>query len=168
MAMSRIERLEEKIAELEEEKGIKKKNKVKKPREFKIPFTSRISKSKSKQNYITVVKISENRDVSFTKQPIIEQTIMVDGIPRIAAGEYILNYKNKPLLILPSWSLEPMSPSKDFKSSLMNGTNAAGYKLILNRMQGEAIKLGKKIGGLGLSIGALIIAGVIAYALITG
>jgi hypothetical protein len=38
----------------------------------------------------------------------------------------------------------------------------------MNRMQVEAIKLGKKIGGLGIGIGALIIIGVIVYALVTG
>jgi hypothetical protein len=35
-------------------------------------------------------------------------------------------------------------------------------------MQSEALKIGKKIGGLGIGIGALAIGGIILYALLTG
>lgn len=140
----------------------------KKKKKFKLPFRARISKSKAKQNYVTVIKINENRNLDFDREKIIDQTIMVDDVPRLASGEYIFNYKNKPVLIQPSWSVTPLSPSKHYSNSLLNGSNSAGYRLLMNRMQGEALKIGKKIGGLGLSIGALVIGSLIIYALITG
>ena len=153
------------MEELEEE-SLKKKKKKKEG--LKIPFMARVGKGNARKNYVTVIKLNENRNVDFEKKQIVEQTIMVDDVPRLASGEYIFNYKNKPILILPSWSVEPLSPSKDYKNSLINGANTAGYRIIMNRMQGEAIKLGKKIGGLGLSIGAIVIVGVIIYGLLTG
>ena len=93
---------------------------------------------------------------------------MVDEVPRLASGQYVFSYKNKPIIICPSWSVEPFSPSKSYQSSLRDGSNTAGYRLLLNKMQTEAIKLKGKIGGLGLTIGGLIIGGIIIYGLLTG
>lgn len=137
--------------------------KIKKQKEFKLPWRARLNKKQGKANYVTVMKINENRQVNFIKEPIIEQTIMVDDVPRLASGEYVLNYKGKPLLVQPSWSVVPFSPSEHYKDSLKDGSNIVGYRLILNRMKLEAIKIGKKIGGwsiaiiLGLIVGAIII-----------
>jgi hypothetical protein len=154
--LNRLERIEEKLNYMAEPGK-------KKGKQFKIPFNARIGKSKAKNNYITVMRINENRNISFERQQIMDQTIMVDEVPRLASGEYVFNYKNKPLMIVPSWSVEPFSPSKSYKSSLTDGSNSAGYRLLMNRMQGEAINLKKKLGGIGMSI-----VGIIAYALIAG
>jgi len=158
--LTNMERMDEKIDFLIGNKKDKK--------GFKIPFRARVSKANCKKNYVTILRVNENRNVNFEKVQILDQTMMVDGIPRLAPAEAILNYKNKPFMILPSWSVEPFSPSENYKTSLTNGSNSAGYRLLLARMQGEAIKLKKKIGGLGMSIGALIIGALIVYALISG
>jgi len=157
---SRFDRIEEKIDQVLNKKQAKK--------EFKIPFSARVMGKKGKENYITVMKVNDNGNVSFTKEQIIDQTIMLDNIPRIASGEHVLKYKRNPIIIVPSWSVQPFSPSQSKKESLSDGSNSNGYRLLMNRMQVEAIKLGKKIGGLGIGIGALIIIGVIVYALVTG
>lgn len=159
---SRLDRIEEK---LDEAIGKKEKQKTK---DFKLPFSSRVTGGKAKKNFVTVMKINDNGEISFTKEQIADQTIVVDSIPRIASGEYMMRYKRNPLMILPSWSVQPFSPSENARASLNDGSNSNGYRLLMNRMQAEAIKLGKKIGGLGIGIGALIIIGIIVYALVTG
>ena len=158
---SRLDRIEEKLDMIVEEKENK-------PKKFNLPYKAKVGRKKLKDNYVIVIKINENKQLDFTKEKIVEQTVMIDNIPRLASGEYIMNYKNKPLIILPSWSVKPFSPSEAYKDSLTDGSNAAGYRLLLNRMQGEAIKLGKKIGGLGMGIGGLILLGIIAYSLFSG
>lgn len=162
---NKLERIEDKLNDLLEPK------KKKKKKGFRMPFNARIGRKKLKQNYVTVMVINENRCVDFQRHQINDQTIMVNDIPRLASGEYILNYKNKPLMVLPNCSVEPLkpfSPSENFKESLDNGSNSTGYRLLLNAMKAEAIQLKKKIGGLGMSIGALIIIGVIVYAIVAG
>ena len=138
--------------------------KVKKPKKFKLPFRARINKRKAKDNWITVVRINENKGVDFTKERIVDETIMVNDVPRLATGEDVLNYKGKPLMIIPSWSVKPFSPSADYHRSMKDGSNTAGYSLLLARMKMGAISNKKKLG-LGMGIGALILVGVIAYAL---
>jgi len=161
---NRLERIEEAIVELTETTEGKKK----KPKNFKIPITKRVKGKKARDNYVTVLKINENNQLDFKKEKIFEQTIMIDDVPRLASGEYVMYYKRNPIIIQPSWCVEPFSPKQNFKESLDKGSNIAGYRLLMNRMQTEAIKLGKKIGGLGIGIGAIVVIGIIAYALISG
>lgn len=158
-----LERLEEKLDKLSD-KG----EKVRKKWKFKLPFKAKISKGKLKQNYVTVMKIQENGGVDFVREQVVDQTIMLDKVPRLASGRYVLNYKNKPLVIQPMWSVEPFAPETNYEQTLKDGSNSAGYRLLLNRMQGEAIKLGKKLSGLGISIFGLVIAAIVIYALLTG
>ena len=158
----KLDRILETMEELKEEK------KGKKEKPFKLPFMSRVGKGAAKKNFVTVMVISENRNVDFKKLKITDQTIMLNGVPRLATGESVLNFKNKPLMVIPEWSVNPFSPSDNYNNSLKDGSNSAGYRLLMARMQGEAIKLGKKIGGWGISIGVLVIGGIIAWALIKG
>lgn len=158
----KLDRILETVEELKEDK------KTKKEKPFKLPFMSRVGRGAAKKNFVTVMTISENRNVSFKKLQITDQTIMLNGVPRLATGESVLNFKNKPLMVIPEWSVKPFSPSDSYNNSLKDGSNSAGYRLLMARMQGEAIKLGKKIGGLGISIGVLVIGGIIAWALIKG
>lgn len=158
----KIERIEEKLDTiLDSEK--KKKNKP-----FRLPYKARVGKMKLKQNYVTVIRLGGNANLDFDKEQIVDQTIMVRDIPRIASGEYLWSYKNKPAIVIFEDSVKPISPAELAKKSLEDGSNTAGYRLLMNRMQVEAIKLGKKIGGLGIGIGALILGGIIAYSLLTG
>jgi hypothetical protein len=160
---SRLERIEEKLDEISKEK-----TKKKSERGFRLPSKAKVRGKRAKENYVTILKINENKNVEFIKEKVQDQTILVDGIPRILGAEYVMNYKRSPLIILPNWSVEPFSPYKSYQSSLDNGSNSAGYRLLMNRMQSEALKIGKKIGGLGIGIGALAIGGIILYALLTG
>lgn len=155
---TKLKNVEEKLDSLLDGK------KIKKPKEFKLPFRARINKKKAQDNWITVMEINENRGVRFSKQRIVDETINVNDVPRLATGEDVLNYKGKPIMIIPSWSVKPFSPSEDYRRSMTDGSNTRGYSLLLARMKMGAISNKKKLG-LGMGVGALILVGVIAYAL---
>lgn len=154
---TKIDRLSEKMDEiLEKEEG-------KKTKKFKLPMKGKLSKGKLKDNWVTVVKINENKGVDFTRQKIEDETIMIDNVPRLATGESVLNYKGKPLMIVPSWRVEPFSPTKDFKESLLDGSNTKGYALLLARMKKGILEPVKKKLPIGIILVVLAIIGIIAY-----
>jgi hypothetical protein len=143
-----------------------------KPKKFKLPFGARVSNGQAKKGYVGVLRINENGVISPSKELIKEQTIMVDDVPRLATPDYVLRwkvgFKTFPVVILPSWSVKPFSPSEDFARSMNDGSNTKGYKLILNRMKLSIVENAKKgLGKLGWIFGAVVI-GIIAYALISG
>jgi hypothetical protein len=129
---------------------------------FKLPSKAKLSKSKVKKNWVTICKINENRAVDFTREPINNQTIIVDGVPRLATGEDVLNYKGKPMMILPSWSVKPFSPSENYKKSIEDNLNTKGHALLLARMKAGVIDIKKKMN-MWLIVGLLAIAGIVLY-----
>ena len=139
----------------------------KKEKKFKLPWKSRISNRKLRENYVTVMTINENRGVDFKRVQIKDQAVMVDGIPRLATGDEILIYKKKPLMIVPSWSVNPFSPKENYEQSVKENMNTNGYRILLSIMKSELISTKKKLG-LGLTIGGIVLLGIIAYALFKG
>jgi len=152
--------IEEKLKELDDKKKKKKK--------FKIPFWKRVGVAKKKQNYVTVIKLNENGQLKFDVQQIRNQTIMVEKIPRLATAQHIMYYKKNPIIILPSWSVEPFSPTKSLAESLKDGSNVKGYAILLEKMQQEQLGAKKQIGGLFKIIIGLAFAAIIGYAFISG
>ena len=106
------------------------------------------------------------------KQQIVEQTTMIDDVPRLATPDYVLNWKvgfrNYPIIIQPSWSVEPFSPKVNFTNSLENGSNIAGYRLLMNRMKLSNVEKPKMAAGMLKWIIGIGLAGIIAYAFFTG
>lgn len=153
--------LRDEIGELKEiikETGGKNK---KKPKEFKLPFKAKINNSKLKSGYVTVVKIEENRGVDFIREPIKDGTIKLDGDTFHAVKEEdIFHYKGKPIIFQPKNKLNPYNPLQDKHETY-------GQKYIMARMEGDKITNKKKIG-LGMSIGVMIIIGIIIYAIFFG
>jgi hypothetical protein len=151
------------LKELKEEKQIKKTNPL------KLPFGKKVSKSQAKKNYVTIIKVNENGHPEFLKEPIVDQTVIIDDIPRLATPEYLIHYKKCPIMLLPSSSVEPINWREMHKRSLSDGSNAAGYKLLLNRMKLANVEGNKKkmSGWIGWIIGIAVL-GFIGYALFTG
>lgn len=138
-------------------------------KKFRYKFGKKVGKSQRKKNYVTTLVLYENGTCDFQKYQIEDQTILHDEIPRLAtAGHVMYDRKGNPLLILPNWSVEPFSPLKHFKESLIDGSNKKGYKIIMNAMEREKTDTKKKIGGAAKLIIGLIVAAVIGYALISG
>lgn len=152
--------IEEKLKEIEDKKGKKKK--------FNIPFFKRVGLAKKKLNYVTVIKLNENGQLKFDVQQIRNQTIMVDKVPRLATAQHVMYYKKNPIIILPSWSVEPFSPAENLAKSLTDGSNVKGYAILLEKMQQEQLGTKKPIGGL-LKIGlGVALAAIIGYAFVSG
>jgi hypothetical protein len=162
--MGLIEEVNDLKKELRELKG-----EEPKPKPFKIPFWKRIGGRAARKNYVTVISVNENGHANFFKEQINEQTVMIDKIPRLATAEHIIQYGKNPIMIIPSWSVQPISWKENYNSSLLNGSNTAGYQLLMNAMELNKSELGKKkMGGwMGWIIG-IIVLGVIGYALFTG
>jgi len=155
-----IQQIKKVILSNKEEKSKKK---------FKYPFGTKVGKSQRRKNYVTVLLVNENGTCEFKKHRIDEQTILEKSIPRLATSEYVLfDKKGNPLIILPSWSVEPFSAKKNFNESLNNGSNIKGYSILMNKMKLETINPRKKMGSMAKWIIGLAVAAIIGYALLTG
>ena len=129
-------------------------------KKFKIPRKGKVSKRKMKDGYVTVVSIEENRNCDFTKEPIIDGTIKLKDTFHAIDDKDVFFYKNKPVIFQAKKKINPYNP--------LSGKNETyGQKYVMARMEGDKI-ITKKPLGWGLGIGGLIIAGIIAYAVLTG
>ncbi len=157
--------LKKDINEIKEIVSGKKKKKGKK---FKIPMSARVKNAFARKNYVTIMKINENHQIEFKKKQIEEQTFWEEEIPRLAAAGHVCYYKKNPMIILPSWSVEPFSPRESYESSMVNGSNSKGFKLLMNTMKLSTLESKKKMPNmLKWILGAGLVA-IIGYALITG
>jgi hypothetical protein len=158
--------IEEQLKEIKE--LINNTEQSKKEKKFKLPFGTKVGKSQAKKNWITIMKINENGHCTFLKKQIEEQTINEDGVPRLATNQYVMFYKNNPLIVLPSWSIEPFSPVQEFQKSIENGSNIKGYKIIMAKMIKDTVKPQSSMGGMWKWIIGIGLAAIIGYALISG
>ena len=164
--MGTLEDIKNDLAELK--KAVSTAEEQKKEKKFKLPFGTKVSKGQAKNNWVTIVKINENGNISFKKLQIEDQTVMEDGIPRLAAAGYVMFWKGNPLIILPSWSVEPFSPLEHLQKSLLNGSNTNGYKLLLAKMKMSAVSDKKPMGSALKWIIGIGLAAIIGYAFFTG
>ena len=151
--------IDEKLKEQESKKSKKR---------FNIPFFKRVGTGKKKQNYVTVIRVNENGQLKFDVKRIENQTIMVDKIPRLATINHVMYYKKNPVIILPSWSVEPFSPAGHLTKSLADGSNVKGFAILLEKMQREQLGEKKQIGGIAKLVLGLALAAIIGYAFISG
>jgi len=161
-----VKEIKKLLMEKEQEKEEKEKKKNKK--KFKIPFKGKVSPKKASLGYVTIMKINENGFVDFKKEKIKEQTVMVDGIPRLAAPDYVLHWKKNPIIIQPSWSVKPFSPEEQFNKSLNDGSNTKGYPILLARMKSDTTGGKKPMGNMVKMVLGLGLAAIIGYAFISG
>ena len=151
--------------ELKEMKSIlEEKVTAKKTKPFKIPFRARLNKSKLNKGYVTVAILNDNMNVDFQREAIVDGTIKLDDTYHAIEEFDIFNYKGKPFIFQPKSKLNPYNP---FRNPLEGKSETYGQKYIMARMEGDKIITKKKIGW-GIGIGALIVAGIIAYAVFSG
>ena len=147
--------------ELREMKSIlEEKTTTKKPKPFRLPFRAKLSKGKLSRGYITVAIINDNMGIDFIREPIIDGTIKLDDTFHAVEDYDIFHYKGKPFIFQSKSKLNPYNP-------LAGEHETYGQKYVMSRMEADKIT-GKKKIGLGISIGVLIIVGVVIYALFTG
>ena len=136
------------------------KKKSKSPRPFRLPFKAKVGNSKLKNGYVTVAVINDNMAVDFRREPIKDGTIKIEDTFHAVEEFDIFNYKGKPFIFQAKSKLNPYNP-------LRGDNETYGQPYVMARMEGDKITAKKKIG-LGISIGVLIIVGVVVYALFTG
>ena len=129
-------------------------------KKFRLPWKARVNRLKLKKGYITIGVIEDNMNLDFRKEPIIDGTIKLDNTYHAVEEFDIFNYKNKPFIFQCKSKINPYNPLKGEHETY-------GQKYVMARMEGERI-ISKKQMGWGISIGILIIVGVIIYALATG
>jgi hypothetical protein len=157
-----LESIQKDLKELKGEEEVKSKK-------FKIPFFKKVRGKQAKKNFITILKVNENGHGEFLKEPIKDQTVMINGVPRLATSEYIINVKRNPLMVIPSWSTVPINFKQNHEDSLKDGSNIVGYRILLEKIKLSGIEGSKKqmAGWLIWVIGGLVVAGIV-YALVTG
>lgn len=133
----------------------------KKPeKKFKLPSKAKVSNRKLKDGYITIVEVQENKNIDFKKLPIIDGTIKLGDTFHAIESEDVFLYKGKPVIFQSKNKLNPYNPLKGEHETY-------GQKYVMARMEGDKLTLKKKIGW-GMSIGLLIIIGIIAYSVLAG
>jgi len=158
--------LSEELKEIKE--LLKKTEESKTEKKWNFPFFSRVRGGKAKKNWITVMKINTNGHLNIKSKQIDDQTVMVDGVPRLAANQYVMYYKRNPVIILPEWSVEPFSPAEHYNKSLISGANTKGYKILLAKMMSEGIVGKKSVPNMVKWVLGLGLAAIVGYALIRG
>lgn len=144
-----MERLNRNFEELVEKKQVKK---------FRMPLKGWMGGRKVKNGWATIIYVNENRSLKFMKAPIKEGTVMIDGVPFLATTDYMLNYKNKPVIIVPSWNIEPFAPQKNLDEATDKHKLNVGYRMLLNRLKSEQIKPKASIS-MGMIIILLVVIG---------
>lgn len=113
---------------------------------WKLPFKARVGGSKAKKNWIGVIQVNENKNLEMYKVKIDEGVIEKDKVPHLATSNYVLNWKNKPVLLVPSWSVEPYCPQKNYEEAVNKKTLSAGFKLLANHLEKGQMENKKKLG----------------------
>ncbi len=140
-----------------------------KEKKFRFPFGKKVSRSQRKKNYLIVLLLMENGTYNFKKYQVQDQTIVHKVIPRLATASHVMfNKKGQPLIVLPEWSVDPLSPKKHFEESLENGTNIKGFSILMNKMKSEQVNAKKSVSNLFKWIAGIALAGIIGYAFLTG
>jgi len=153
------ETLGEKIRRLE--LAVEGSQKVKTTKRFRMPIRGKVTKSRLKNGYATVLVIGENDSCSFTREQIQDSTVKIGDTFHHAEGDNCLSYKGKPLLIIPKKSNKPYNPNQVDNTTF-------SQKHIMSRMMNETLDTKKKLGMGAISIGAIILIAVVAYAFIAG
>ncbi len=155
--------LKEKVDILLEEKR-QKEREIYKEKKFRLPFKGRVSKSKVKKGYVSVIVFKDNKNIDIVRKQIIGGTIKLDDGEPISIHslkqEDLFYYKGKPMLFQSKSNLNPFNP-------FVQKHETYGQPLVMARMEGDKLSIKKGFGKAGWIISAVIVA-VIAYAFMTG
>lgn len=140
-----------------------------KEKKFRYPFGKKVGKSQKTKNYVTLILLKDNGRIDYKKYQIQDQTIIHDTIPRLANAGYVFHdKKNNPVIILPEWSVRPISAAENYQLSLEDGSNINGYKILMAAMLRNKVDEKKKVGSWLAWVLGLIVVGVIIFALVSG
>ena len=142
--------------EIRELKEVMIEEKNKKSKKFRLPMRAKVGKVRLKQGYVTVAIIQDNKEIAFTKEPIVDGTIKLsdkkygDTIHAVNE-ENIFTYKGRPFIWQAKGKINPFNP-------LIGMNETYGQKYIMARMESDKITNKRNFSW------GLIIIGVIAAA----
>jgi len=134
-----------------------------KRKKFRVPRKGKVTRSKLRKGYCTILRVDDNGNVDFEKQKIEDSTVQLSTKDYHAVqNKDVLTYKGTPFIIQPTSKKNPCNPLSDGKNETY------GQKLIMARMLRDAIK--QKTGGGKIIIWLIVlgIAGYVAYSIFTG
>tara|TARA_R100000501_G_C2563661_1_gene73310 strand:+ start:31 stop:522 length:492 start_codon:yes stop_codon:yes gene_type:complete len=135
--------LKERMADLEDkviEQSVPKKEK------FKLPKKVKLKKKDSKEGYVTICYLNNNKHVDFVKKPIIDNTIKIDDYHEVTADNIFL-YKNQPMIFVPAWCEKPFNAKEHFDEAVEDGTLTMTQRYILNALETDKIRNKNKLSG---------------------
>ncbi len=131
-----------------------------KKKKFRLPVKARVGNRKMKDGYATIIVIKENKNVDFVRERIVDGTIKLGDTIHAIAPQDVFFYKGKPIMIQFESKLNPYNPMNDKHETY-------GQKYVMAKMMEGKVAFKKKMG-LGISIGLIIIAGIVIYSLVAG
>lgn len=137
--------------------------KEKKLKSFRIPWRGRLSKRRVKKGWVSILYVRSNGAGTFIKAPIDENVVDIDGTLHVVDPRHIINYKNKPLIVLPEWRSYPLDLKEQYREDEIAGLKSLGTKHVYNYMKRNMVKEKKPMRmGLVLLI-ILVIGGIVWY-----
>ena len=133
---------------------------------FKLPFgVENGIKSKTKNNYCIVQTIGDNGTVDFKLMPIQNNMIYIAATDtwHMATSNYILRYKNYPMLIQPTFDSEPFSINKQFNDAFAEGRLTTWQKFYINVMNLSQMKPKMQFSGKTIFIIGILVVIAIAF-----
>ena len=130
------QKLDKTIALLEGSKGAETKD-------FKLPNKIGFGiKNKVKNNYCIVQTIGDNGNIDFKVLPIQNNMIYIKETDtwHMATANYILRYKNYPMIIQPTFDSEPYSLKQNFEGAFEEGRLTTFQRFYINVMNLSQIK----------------------------
>ena len=148
---SRLDELTKRIESKEEKK--------KEESGFKIP--KKLNIKKLKKNYVLLIRLRTNQQVVMDRVPIEDDMIYLkeNDTYHSATTDCVWRYKNFPVMILPEWSLQPISPTELFEKSVQNKELALPQRALIKAIEMSQIKKKK---GMNIWIIVIIIIAIVA------
>ena len=129
--------------QLDELISLQKNGRKEKDKQFRLPFKVKSGiNTKIKKNYCMVIVIDDNGSIDFKMLPIENNMIYIKekGTYHMATSDYILRYKNYPVIIQPTFDSEPFSIKDRFKEANLEGRLTTWQKYYINVMNLSALK----------------------------
>jgi len=144
--------------QLQEQNKLVKEKKIKK---WRMPFRSFLSKRRVRKGWVSIIYLRSNGAANFMRAPIDENIVDINGTLHVVDPRYIISYKNKPIIILPEWSMYPLDLKEKYSETELQGLKSMGTRHVYNYMKRNLIKEKKPMRmGMMLFILVLIAGGV--------
>jgi|SRR3990167_9575062 len=181
-AGTKLNRFQQKIIEKLKEEITKEEIEKKKQGFFSKMFSSnksplekklKINNAKQKKGFVSVILIRDNGSIDIKKLKIENDMLYLNDNKayHMANADYIMRFKKYPVIIIPEWSVEPLSPTyfspvEDAKLSRKEGRGLEAQKFSIKAAEMSMLDK-KKSGGNARWLIIIVIGVIILYVIYT-